>query len=340
MTSPTRILVTRTDKLGDFMLVWPALALLRAALPAARIDVLVGPGGDKISQLCRYVDDVLIDRGQPIRELANEIKSNKYDAALSFFVSRRVAAALWFGRVPFRLAPATKIYQVLFQGRQVQRRSKSLMPEYEYNLDLVRALLLHYGIIIPQVPGAPYLKFSRRCLSQRLKEVENYYGLTSRSKLIIIHPGSGGSARNITPKGYAALANKIAEWSECFFLITAGPGEETVALDVSDAIESAPSAVHFSDRGIGKFAQLIAVSDMFISGSTGPLHIAGALNVKTVGFYPRRRSSTALRWQTVNNPSNRLAFSPPAWAGESDMDAINLSLAASIIREKHLRGNE
>ena len=38
-----RILVIRNDKIGDFMLAWPALALLRRSLPQAHISVLV-PG--------------------------------------------------------------------------------------------------------------------------------------------------------------------------------------------------------------------------------------------------------------------------------------------------------
>ena len=52
----------------------------------------------------------------------------------------------------------------------------------------------------------------------------------------------------------------------------------------------------------------ISVCDVFISGSTGPLHIAGALNKKTVGFYPSKISSTSLRWQTINDFSRRLDF--------------------------------
>ena len=48
--------------------------------------------------------------------------------------------------------------------------------------------------------------------------------------------------------------------------------------------------------------------DLFISGSTGPLHVAGSLNKKTVGFYPSKKSSTCLRWRTVNEESNKLSF--------------------------------
>ena len=46
----------------------------------------------------------------------------------------------------------------------------------------------------------------------------------------------------------------------------------------------------------------------FIAGSTGPLHVAGALNKKTIGFYPSKRSSTSLRWQTINDFEKKLNF--------------------------------
>ena len=48
--------------------------------------------------------------------------------------------------------------------------------------------------------------------------------------------------------------------------------------------------------------------DLFIAGSTGPLHVAGSLNKKTVAFYPSKKSSTSLRWTTINDKSNRLAY--------------------------------
>ena len=41
----------------------------------------------------------------------------------------------WKAHIPHRLAPATKLAQVLYNHRLVQRRSRSQKPEYEYNLD-------------------------------------------------------------------------------------------------------------------------------------------------------------------------------------------------------------
>ena len=48
--------------------------------------------------------------------------------------------------------------------------------------------------------------------------------------------------------------------------------------------------------------------DVFIAGSTGPLHVAAALNKKTVGFYPSKLSSIGRRWDTINLDRNKLAL--------------------------------
>jgi len=58
-------------------------------------------------------------------------------------------------------------------------------------------------------------------------------------------------------------------------------------------------------------AQLIALiskSTMFISNSTGPIHIAAALGKFTVGFYPKIVSCSKERWAPYTN--NKLVYEP------------------------------
>src|SRR5438128_1363725 len=43
MAGPTRVLLLRPDHVGDVLLTAPAVALLRASLPGARLDYVVGP---------------------------------------------------------------------------------------------------------------------------------------------------------------------------------------------------------------------------------------------------------------------------------------------------------
>ena len=59
-----RLLVVRNDKLGDFMLAWPALAALKKAKPAPHVSVLVPAYTAPMARLCPWIDDVVIDPGE------------------------------------------------------------------------------------------------------------------------------------------------------------------------------------------------------------------------------------------------------------------------------------
>ena len=141
--------------------------------------------------------------------------------------------------------------------------------------------------------------------------------------LIIVHPGTGGSAINFSVKQYAELIKHVAKQIDAHFIITAGPGEDKTAQTLSSLILDADHSVFISSEGIVEFSRFIAISNLFISGSTGTLHIAGALDIPTAAFYPARKSATALRWQTLNQASRRLAFSPEKHTGDHDMDTID-----------------
>ncbi|MCW8827332.1 MAG: lipopolysaccharide heptosyltransferase family protein, partial [Gammaproteobacteria bacterium] len=156
------------------------------------------------------------------------------------------------------------------------------------------------------------------------------------SILIFIHPGSGGSANNLSIEQFARLAHQIAEKlkQKVLFVVTAGPGEEQIAQHLVDKISENDIAINFkSETGIEGFARILQIADLFISGSTGTLHIAGAMNCKTAGFYPRHRSATPLRWQTLNSPERRLAFTPPDGAIEDNLSTVDIDAASSKIVE-------
>jgi len=319
------------------MLTWPALADARAALPDAQVDVLVAPAVAEIAQACPYVDNVLVDPDGTVGALARPLKENSYDAAVVLFSTARVAQALWMAGIPYRLAPATKLHQFLFKHRLKQRRSHSSKPEYEYNRDLVQQLLLDHGIASPKpMPGPPFWRLQPENLKRTSNQLVEAYSIKKDACLVIVHPGSGGSARNLSIQQYAELVNELKSDQPLFVLVTAGPNETEQASALCKRITKHAAAVHESTDGLVAFAHVIAQAKLFISGSTGPLHIAGALDIPTLAFYPRRRSSTSLRWQTTNLGENRLAFSPPNTADELDMQAIDINAAAKVASQQFL----
>ena len=54
------VLVIRNDKLGDFMLAWPAFAMLKASDPSLKLTALVPPYTAELARACPYLDDVII----------------------------------------------------------------------------------------------------------------------------------------------------------------------------------------------------------------------------------------------------------------------------------------
>jgi ADP-heptose:LPS heptosyltransferase len=340
MTTAKKILVIRNDKIGDFMLSWPSFALLKRQYPGSEITALVPQYTASLAEKCEWIDNIIIDEREPsslkdILDLSKKIKVARFDASISLFSETRTALALWLARVPLRIGPATKLAQIFLNRRLRQKRSRSAKPEYEYNLDLVKYYIeLNADTAVAQ-QEPPFLYFDKAETSALRDHLAKDYSLSANTKIIIIHPGTGGSAINLSAEQYAELADRIAKKRDVYFVITAGPGELTIAKKLSSLINSAHH-IHASDSGIIDFCKFLSIGDLFISGSTGPLHIAGALNLNTAAFYPARRSATALRWQTVNSPDKRLSFSPDNYTGENDMMRIDIAKSADTITDTFL----
>ncbi|MGD9385336.1 MAG: lipopolysaccharide heptosyltransferase family protein, partial [Thioalkalispiraceae bacterium] len=95
MQKPRKILVVRNDKLGDFMLSYPAFALLRDNLPDTEIHALVQGYTQPMAELCKSIDKVIIDPGKDaglrgIRQLSRELKAASYAAVITLFSTTHV----------------------------------------------------------------------------------------------------------------------------------------------------------------------------------------------------------------------------------------------------------
>jgi ADP-heptose:LPS heptosyltransferase len=243
----------------------------------------------------------------------------------------KTAMALWLAGIDQRFGPATKLAQLFLNKRLRQKRSLSQKPEYEYNLDLIRHYITSNGDNPVSLQAPPFLAFNTDEIRDLKNKFKQQHKIADAVKIIIIHPGTGGSAINLSPEQYAAIAQNIAKNTDVFFIITAGPGETEIAEKLSGLLTDTPHCTYYSTDGIVNFSKFITICDLFISGSTGPLHIAGALNVPTAAFYPAKRSATPLRWQTLNQQDRRLAISPLQHNDEYDMRTINTETSSDLI---------
>lgn len=321
----------RNDKIGDFMLAWPSFAMLKASLPDCHITALVPNYTVALAELCPWIDSVLVDpteksdKAKQI-ELIKQIRAEQFDASINLFSTTYNAKLVWKGNVPYRLAPATKLAQIFYNKRIKQKRSQSAKPEFEYNLDLIRAFLTDNKVKVVE-PSAPYLSFSEQQLVEQKAKLAEQLSLNSNKPWVYVHAGSGGSANNLSLQQYTQLVCGLEGDFEV--VLTAGPGEEQKAADLQKLMAASGRSAVLYDKndGLVDFSCSIACADMFIAGSTGPLHIAAAIDVPTVGFFPSKRSATPLRWKPINSEGNHIAFCPPKAddkASQEDMARINI----------------
>lgn len=286
------ILVVRNDKLGDFITALPTLYVLKHHNPTNRIIALVAPLNAKLAQSCDFIDEVIVDSSEDILELAFKIKEAKIDASITLFSNTRVALAQWMARIPLRIAPATKIAQIFYNRRITQRRSEVKMAEFEYNLELAKALFSDISLNFPK----PLLRYDG--VEDVYREFCAEYDIAK--PIVAFHPGFGGSSdANWTLAEYIELV-RIAEGYETLDIVmTFGPDEEKLYEEAKALVGESRVKLYRSRGSVVDFAKLLSSFKLFISTSTGTYHLASAVGCETFTFFADTLFASASRWKSI-----------------------------------------
>ena len=64
-------------------------------------------------------------------------------------------------------------------------------------------------------------------------------------------------------------------------------------------------------KDLWEFTNFIAKSKLFVSTSTGPMHLAGLVNIKTLSFFGETIFASSKRWATISDTSKQHNFEVP-----------------------------
>ena len=288
------ILVVRTDRLGDVILTLPVVSLLRAHLPHAQLTMLLRRYTGDIVQGNTDLDEILwYDDGQrPVGffTMLGRLRRKHFDAAIVARPRLRLALLLACAGIPVRVGTGFRYYSVLFTHRVMEHRRFAAKHEAEYNLGLLKPLgipLDTAGLRFP-IRVAPA---ERAAMEARLEAL----GADSSRQRVVLHPGSGGSARDWPAAHFAELARRLQQRGELQVFVTGTLGERGLAADI--VRKAGPPAVDLAGQcTVRELAAVLAGAVLFISNSTGPLHLAAALGIPVLGFYPSIPAMSARRW--------------------------------------------
>ena len=275
------ILIVRNDKLGDFITALPTCKVLKEYDPQNRITVLVAPLNEELAKECDFIDEVIVDRGESVGELARKLKSYGFDVSVTLFSNTRVALAQFMAGIPKRIAPATKIAQIFYNRRVKQRRSQVKMAEFEYNLQLAKALFEDISLKYPK----PLCPFN-----------------VPKEDIIVFHPGFGGSSdANFSLDEYVEMIDVVLQKGKYRVVLTFGPDEEELCRRMQEKLAGRDVEFKVSKDGLIAFAKFLAGVRLFVSTSTGTYHLASLVGTPTLTFFADTLFASSKRWKSIGD---------------------------------------
>jgi heptosyltransferase-3 len=291
---PERILVVRTDRLGDVILTLPLVSVLRRAYPHAHLAMLLCRYTGAIVEGHRDVDEILwYDEPEgvvPFGRMLSRLRRGSFDVAIAVYPRFRIAALLFFSGIGIRIGSGFRLYSVLFNRRVYEHRKDARRHELEYNLNLLRPL----GITPPDLGGEAEFGIVIPAASrERVEGLLKQSGI--RRPFAVLHPGTGKSAREWSRAKIGELGSRIGEDLGMPVVVTGTDAEANLVHEV--AARAGDSAVELAGvLSLKDLAALLELASVWVGHSTGPLHLAVAVGTPVVGLYPQRTAMSARRW--------------------------------------------
>ncbi|MBI5474372.1 MAG: glycosyltransferase family 9 protein [Ignavibacteriae bacterium] len=241
-----------------------------------------------------FVDELLwYDRDHtriPFVEMVRVLRERAFDAAIVVYPRFRLAWLMFLAGIPIRIGTGYRWYSVLFNRKTFEHRKDAKRHEVEYNLNLLNELQCgltenfapQFDIQIPSAAEAS----AQAILRQK--------GIVD-SAFAVLHPGSGGSAREWSPENFGTLALRLMDEAGMKVLVTGAAGEEEKVSRVVQASEGRAIPT-VGELSIKEFGAVLRSAKLYVSNSTGPLHLAVAMGTPVLGLYPQHVAMSARRW--------------------------------------------
>ena len=284
-TTLVNLLFVRTDGVGDLVLTLPAAAAFKQQFPGIRLSYLVSRYAAPILEHHPDVDEILYDPG-PGNPAERRSLLRNFEALVFFKPYSRWFWSAYRAGVRRRIGTGYRWYSLLLTDRVYEHRSRFDRHESTYNLNLLKPL----GVSV-ESPKPPKLHLAPFEIDQA---DEILAGLTSPR--VMVHPGNI-YARNWKPERYFDLVIQLQQLGHSVILTGSEQERNAFMSRERETFLSDSNTLDLMGRlSLRQFMAVISRSDVVVSGSTGPMHLAAALETSTVSLFDPRRGSSPVRW--------------------------------------------
>lgn len=295
-----RILVVRTDRIGDVLISTPVIKALRDGYPASYIAMMVSAYTKDLVEGNPYLDRVIVfDKDKKHKGLfatmgfSRMLKDLEFDIAIILHPTVRIHLICFLAGIRERIGYDRKApYFLTTAIKHTKQYGKR--HEIEYNFDLLKSL----GI--SEANKELYMPIKARSegiVDEVLKEA----GVALQDRLVAIHPASSCLSRRWPLSKFAELIDRLAISFRVKVLIVSDAIHGDISKDLASLSKTGP--IDLSGRfNLSELASLFKRCSLVISNDSGPVHMAVAVKTPVISIFGRNQPGLGpVRWRPLGD---------------------------------------
>ncbi len=297
--------MSRTDSIGDVVLTLPMAGIIKKQFPGAQIIFLGRSYTKDIIGLSEHVQEFVnydeiekLDEQQKLQFF----KNLKADVIIHVFPKKPIAMLAKRAGIAMRVGTRNRLFHWLTCNHLVKlSRKNSPLHEAQLNLVLLSCLGINTRVGLNEIPS--FYGFTK--LPTLNESFQNWIDPTKFN--LILHPRSKGSAKEWGLGNFEKLIQLLPK--DKFKIFISGTGDD--AKTMVSFLENAKGAVDITGKlSLEQFIAFICQCNGLVAASTGPLHIAAALNKTAIGLFSPKRPIHPGRWMPLGANATSLVFDP------------------------------
>lgn len=320
-----RILISRTDNIGDVVLSLPICGMLKQQYPDAKVFFLGKSYTRDIIKNCKHIDGYIdADELLNLPDAAELLSTFSFDSIIHLFPNPDIARIAKLANIRHRIGTSHRFYHWFTCNKRVNfSRKNSNLHEAQLNFLLLKPL----GI---SVPGS-LDELSTLTGFNHIQGDEKVQQFLSKEKFnLIIHPKTKGSAEEWGLDNFKKLLSKLKRDHIKMNIIFTGSEKDKDACNAWLAELKEDYTNTMGELSLGQLIALIQSADGLIANSTGPVHIAAISNVPCIGLFSNKRPIHPGRWSPLGHNAKVISLE-----NNSEEEVSKIPIAA-VVKEVSL----
>jgi len=265
--------------LGDLIFATPFIRNLRKKYPKAQIDMIVNSNFFDIIEGNPYLSQVYAyDKKWSLKEnwkFARNLSQNDYDLGLNLHGNWRTALLLKVINPNYTIGYGGK-------GRGIWLNQELLATKGIHMVDVYLKFLEEMGFKELDNQGIE-LEVNQEA-SKNMLDFLQKHGIKGEDRLVGLNTGGSWPTKQWTKEGFAQLGDRLEEELQAKVIFFGGPGDVERVNEIAAMMKTKP-IIATGETTLKELAALAARCDLFISGDTGPVHVAAAVGTPTIALF-------------------------------------------------------